>query len=431
MPVFFYDDNGKLRGSSGGGKNQDKLPPPPHGGIRVRVQKGHHNKPQSGPEQSPKKPEPGPEQPPRRPNRGPEQPSPKRPPDPKMPPSGGGKGSREEPHPNIKKVQVIVDAVVSAVLSLLNQSPAQPSRPIHRSLTHTNGHISIPKARQLSPTRQTAPPASDHLRQLQRQVIDREMEHYQRTGQGNPQVIRNLIKAYGHEPLQPAGPQQNEPVASPSQHATANYEAFQALLNPPSNAQTQFPQAQIPIPGQKPQSQHQPNFAASIAKSALDFLILDDIRTLQDPKAPVWAKGLALASFFPVGKVLKGGKLLTKVVGKSDDVLRHLANRGLNPQQIKKYKDFVTRDIPVHIYELPNGGKLLEKVIPGQVPGSYAHYEKYLDKIGETVIFGKRSYDPKKRFIHWREKKPFDTLQLPTEEKYLIRIKQLIEYNKL
>lgn len=42
--------------------------------------------------------------------------------------------------------------------------------------------------------------------------------------------------------------------------------------------------------------------AGDIGRKALDFLILDDIRTIQDPKAPLWSKGLALASFFPVAK---------------------------------------------------------------------------------------------------------------------------------
>lgn len=133
-------------------------------------------------------------------------------------------------------------------------------------------------------------------------------------------------------------------------------------------------------------------------------------------------------------KVIKGGKLLTKVIGKSDDVLRHLANKGLNSQQIKKYKKFVSdraKDLPIHVYDLPKGSKAFEVVKPGNVPGSYAHWEQYIDQTGKTIIYGKRSYDPQKRFIHWHEKKPFDELVLQTEDKYLIRIRQLIEYNKL
>jgi hypothetical protein len=60
-------------------------------------------------------------------------------------------------------------------------------------------------------------------------------------------------------------------------------------------------------------------------RKALDFVLLDDIETLRDPKAPGWEKGLAAVSLLPFGvtKLAKGGKVAKAVAkgGKgADDV---------------------------------------------------------------------------------------------------------------
>ncbi|MGE0199990.1 MAG: hypothetical protein AB7P76_03350 [Candidatus Melainabacteria bacterium] len=165
-------------------------------------------------------------------------------------------------------------------------------------------------------------------------------------------------------------------------------------------------------------------------RSLADFFLLDDINTIIDPKAGFGWKLLAISSFLPIGKFAKGGKLLTRVVGSSDNVLKHLVEKGLNPEQLLKYENFVRKRgarYYINVYELPNRGKVFEMIKPGKVPGSYAHWESYIDMNGKTVIMGKRSYDNMGAFIHWHEYLPFNQLSLSTEEKYITRIRTLLE----
>ncbi|MCM3720612.1 polymorphic toxin type 15 domain-containing protein [Solibacillus isronensis] len=54
--------------------------------------------------------------------------------------------------------------------------------------------------------------------------------------------------------------------------------------------------------------------ATKVGKGLLDFLILDDVNTLADKDASLLDKGIALASFIPVGKVLKIPKAIDKIV---------------------------------------------------------------------------------------------------------------------
>gem|GEM_PF-2936576 len=75
-------------------------------------------------------------------------------------------------------------------------------------------------------------------------------------------------------------------------------------------------------------------------KAVADFAILDDINTLLDPDASVVDKGLAALSFVPVGKVIKGGKVVVRLVNKykaierevdaSEDAFRAIRNIACN-----------------------------------------------------------------------------------------------------
>lgn len=59
-----------------------------------------------------------------------------------------------------------------------------------------------------------------------------------------------------------------------------------------------------------------------IIKPALDFLILDDLATLRDPNASEWSKAFAAFGLIPVGKVLKGGKLIISLVDDSGKIVK-------------------------------------------------------------------------------------------------------------
>ena len=59
--------------------------------------------------------------------------------------------------------------------------------------------------------------------------------------------------------------------------------------------------------------------ATKVGKGLLDFLILDDVNTLADKNASGLDKGIALASFIPIGKVLKIPKAIDKIVDSNVD----------------------------------------------------------------------------------------------------------------
>jgi hypothetical protein len=48
---------------------------------------------------------------------------------------------------------------------------------------------------------------------------------------------------------------------------------------------------------------------------------LDDVNTLRDPNSSGLAKGLATAGFLPIGKAIKGGKLILKLKDKTGKVI--------------------------------------------------------------------------------------------------------------
>jgi len=72
------------------------------------------------------------------------------------------------------------------------------------------------------------------------------------------------------------------------------------------------------------------SFALEAAEAGLNFLVLDDIRTLFNPNASKTDKIISLVSLFPAGKVTKAGKLyaLLKKYGKGEmvDALSKMGN---------------------------------------------------------------------------------------------------------
>ncbi|WP_052126117.1 ribonuclease YeeF family protein [Ureibacillus massiliensis] len=63
--------------------------------------------------------------------------------------------------------------------------------------------------------------------------------------------------------------------------------------------------------------------ALNVGKEVADFLILDDINTIMDADASGVDKGIAIASIIPVGKVLKGAKLVDNIIDSNvDDVVK-------------------------------------------------------------------------------------------------------------
>ncbi|AIG26829.1 hypothetical protein [Brevibacillus laterosporus] len=80
------------------------------------------------------------------------------------------------------------------------------------------------------------------------------------------------------------------------------------------------------------------NFLLDAAKAGLDFLILDDVKTIFDPKASDAEKGFAILSLFPAGKGAKVGKKTYDLLKKYGDDVIDLANDVLKGRQkIGKY----------------------------------------------------------------------------------------------
>jgi len=94
--------------------------------------------------------------------------------------------------------------------------------------------------------------------------------------------------------------------------------------------------------------------ALNVGKGALDFLILDDLKTLADGDASLFEKGFAAASILPIGKLLKvpkaldaitdANKLINKsnideVVDKGYDHSKHTYNMVENPGPLAKMNE--------------------------------------------------------------------------------------------
>lgn len=55
-------------------------------------------------------------------------------------------------------------------------------------------------------------------------------------------------------------------------------------------------------------------FAKDALKAGIDFLILDDIKKIFNPKSSKTEVALSILMLFPAGKVLKGGKVVDLLI---------------------------------------------------------------------------------------------------------------------
>jgi hypothetical protein len=180
-------------------------------------------------------------------------------------------------------------------------------------------------------------------------------------------------------------------------------------------------------------------------------LIGDDIHTLQDPKASLFAKtlaGVSIASnFIPGAWVEKagarfieklGGKFLVRVAGKEEAVLVKLAEKGLNPEQIRNYKRLVSDKNKIksfNIYDLPDGGKIFERIKEADVRlDSHTIWQKFVDANGKTKIFGHLTEYKDGKLLHWHEDFPNKRLEINLQgtdgTPYLDHLKHILRKTK-
>jgi len=191
--------------------------------------------------------------------------------------------------------------------------------------------------------------------------------------------------------------------------------------------------------------------ASKLAQGAYNFLIGDDIHTLQDPKASLFAKtlaGVSIASnFIPGAWVEKagvrfieklGGKFLVRLVGKEEAVLVKLAEKGLNPEQIRNYKRMLTDKKKIkafNIYHLPDGGKVFEGIMEAHTrKDSHTIWQKFVDVNGKTTIFGHLTEYKDGKLLHWHEDFPNKKLEVKLEgtdgTPYLEHLRQILKSKK-
>jgi hypothetical protein len=168
------------------------------------------------------------------------------------------------------------------------------------------------------------------------------------------------------------------------------------------------------------------DYALAAAKEGLDFLILDDLKTLFDPNADAADKALAAVSLFPAGKATKAFKLLKKFdpdvakfadralsgkvkigkyyvksrIGEDSLLVREAEKAARNPQVQRDWDNLIRRYLDDNVN--PGSGN---KFIPG-IPGVFELRAKdsgarvYLRKMGDTVeILAKSDKDNQKVVI--------------------------------
>lgn len=107
--------------------------------------------------------------------------------------------------------------------------------------------------------------------------------------------------------------------------------------------------------------------ALDVGKEVADFLILDDINTIMDADASGLDKGIALASIIPVGKVLKGAKLVDKIIDSNvDDVVKKSNVDEVSIKGIEKVEYGAQ-------YTKVNGKKALKPNVEYKTPEGYKY----------------------------------------------------------
>ncbi|MEK4130758.1 hypothetical protein NYE67_13820 [Solibacillus sp. FSL W8-0474] len=154
--------------------------------------------------------------------------------------------------------------------------------------------------------------------------------------------------------------------------------------------------------------------ATKIGKGLLDFLLLDDVNTLTDKNASGLDKGIALASFIPVGKVLKIPKAIDKIV---DSNVGEVVKKNDVDEVVGKGTGNIgnkTRDQARHTAQnlLKNGEvsmSNLESMIPSNIPNSF----KPTDTITDGAKYEFTLADGQKAIIRWHSPDPVAASKYP------------------
>ena len=115
--------------------------------------------------------------------------------------------------------------------------------------------------------------------------------------------------------------------------------------------------------------------ATKVGKGLLDFLLLDDVNTLADKDASLLDKGIALASFIPIGKVLKIPKAIDKIV---DSNVGEVVKKSDVDEVVGKGNALVDTSNFVKNGKIPVDD--LKSIIPNDIPNTF--------KPSETITEG-------------------------------------------
>jgi RHS repeat-associated protein len=121
-----------------------------------------------------------------------------------------------------------------------------------------------------------------------------------------------------------------------------------------------------------------------------NFLVVDDVKTILDPKASTFDKGLALGGFIPVGKVFKGGRLIIKLANQEGRIIERAVN--FTGSGVEK-----TLDSTLKSYE--QARNLAMDIVGDLGKDSKAVYGRLPSSAGNGKIVGRQSADGK---LIWR-----------------------------
>ncbi|ASA20281.1 hypothetical protein B9T62_05390 [Paenibacillus donghaensis] len=134
----------------------------------------------------------------------------------------------------------------------------------------------------------------------------------------------------------------------------------------------------------------------SAAVAVANFMVVDDIRTIIDPNASTFDKSLAIAGFIPVGKFIKGGKIVVKLISKEGKVIERAVEKTVkNEKAIAKAlgcncftagTKVQTEDGEKPIEEIEVGDKVLSKSdVTGEV--EYKEVVQLFQKQADEIYY--------------------------------------------
>lgn len=99
--------------------------------------------------------------------------------------------------------------------------------------------------------------------------------------------------------------------------------------------------------------------------------------------------------------MLRFGRILSTLLRRIRDVDADTLNE-VQARNLKRFDQKLPKDAgEIQIIRGADGRRIFRADVPARnIPGSYARYEKVVDKLGNTVSYTKTTYAPDGRIVH-------------------------------